>query len=225
MRIFSYVLTALVTIFVINVALSFSLPAYRNILVTVRTGIFSAPGESIEERAIAEKKAENDRLIESLERIDRHMETLVTASKTVPENDASKNEPEEKRKILLSGIFLTKIMPEITLKKIENDGFFGIRTMESVSYDTYSDAVKNIKVYAFGETYDTILLHMKLTDSLYTINETDQFFGYSFFLNLLKKDPKDSITRLVISLEGQAIGVEVPRNYYPVLKDMLLKNK
>ena len=38
-----------------------------------------------------------------------------------------------------------------------------------------------------------------------------------------KKDQKDTTIRFVTALEGRAIGVEVPSNYYPTLKKMLLK--
>lgn len=116
-------------------------------------------------------------------------------------------------------------MPEVTPKKMENSGFFGIQVMGKIVYNTYADEKRKIKVYAFQETYDTLLLNMKLTSSVYALNETDQFFGYTFFLNPIKKDPRDTTIRFVTALEGRAIGIEVPKNYYPNLKKMLLKNK
>lgn len=67
-------------------------------------------------------------------------------------------------------------MPEVTLKKVENDGFFGIKVMGNVQYNTYWDERKKIKIYAFRETYNDFLLNMKLTSSVYSLNETDQFF-------------------------------------------------
>jgi len=66
---------------------------------------------------------------------------------------------------------------------------------------------------------------MKLTGSVYTLNETDQFFGYTFFLNPVKKDPKDKTVRFITAIEGRAVGVEVPKNYYSTFKKMLLTNK
>lgn len=79
MRIFSYIITALVTIFVINIALSFSLPSYRNILVKVRTGIFPSQADHGAEDA---KNRENARLVESLDRIDKHIESLGGVQKS-----------------------------------------------------------------------------------------------------------------------------------------------
>lgn len=97
--------------------------------------------------------------------------------------------------------------------------------MGKIIYSTYLDEKKKVKIYAFNHTYDTMLLNMKLTNSVYILNETDQFFGYTVFLNPTKKDPKDVTIRFITALEGRAIGVEVPKNYYSTFKKMLLKNK
>lgn len=55
---------------------------------------------------------------------------------------------------------------------------------------------------------------------MYEINETDQFFGFTFFLNPIKKD---KTIRFVTSIEGKAVGIEVTKSYYPALKKILLK--
>lgn len=122
--------------------------------------------------------------------------------------------------IPVSGLFLAKIMPDIDLKKTDNKGIFNIYLFNKIPFTTYADEKKKIKVYAFGETYDTMLANLKLTSSVYKINETDQFFGYTFFLNPTRKD---STIRFVTAMEGRAIGIEVPKSYYPTLKKMLLK--
>lgn len=184
--------------------------------------------------------------MESLDRIDKHIESLSEAQKTstgmtimtgvvntrtgIASSTSGVILPEAEiipveSSIPLSGLFLSKIMPDINPKKIDNNGFFGIQVMGKIVYSTYADEKKNIKIYAFEETYDTLLLNMKLTSSVYTLNETDQFFGYTFFLNPTKKDPKDTTVRFITALEGRAIGVEVPKNYYSTFRKMLLKNK
>lgn len=48
--------------------------------------------------------------------------------------------------------------------------------MGKIAYSTYSDEMRKIKIYAFSDTYDTLLLNMKLASSVYSLNETDQFF-------------------------------------------------
>lgn len=78
--------------------------------------------------------------------------------------------------ILVSGLFLAKIMPDIDLKKTDNKGIFNIYLFNKIPFTTYLDEKKHVKVYAFGETYDTMLANLKLTSSVYKINETDQFF-------------------------------------------------
>lgn len=243
MRTFSYILIALVTVFVLNIALSFSLPAYRNAFVNVRSTLFPFSKKAPSQDLAEVKQSENTRLAESLDRIDKHIESLSDAKKTgtgtialngatatgtvsassgsvIPQEEAPK-EPD----IPLSGIFLQKIMPDIMPKKIENKGFFGIQVMGKILYNTYLDEHKRVKIYTFNETYDTLLINMKLTGSVYTLNETDQFFGYTFFLNPVKKDPKDKTVRFITAIEGRAVGVEVPKNYYSTFKKMLLTNK
>ncbi len=190
MRVFSYTLTALVTIFIINIALSFSLPTYRNALINIRKNIYSPLEVTPQVSKVDMGNIDNTHLVESLDRIDKHIESLTEAKQTTPkiitlsgaiidatgtlapEIDTTPKEID----IPLSGIFLAKIMPEVTLKKVENDGFFGIKVMGDIQYNTYWDERRNIKIYAFGETYDAFLLNMKLTRSVYTLNETDQFF-------------------------------------------------
>lgn len=196
MRTFSYILIALVTIFVINIALSFSLPSYRDMLVNVRSNILPFQKKAPSQDVGNEKKSENERLTESLDRIDKHIASLDDTKKAgtgtvaqsgttttgtgtsaasgsiAPQEELAPKEPD----IPLSGIFLQKIMPEIMPKKIENKGFFSIQVMGKILYNTYLDESKKVKIYAFNETYDTLLINMKLTSSVYTLNETDQFF-------------------------------------------------
>ena len=190
MRIFSYIFTALVAVFVINIVLSFALPSYRTALVNVRTSIFPDSKKAPVEIPTETKKSETDRLAESLDRIDKHIESLGEIKKTgagvfvgsgsivtlsgtrTSQEDVVPKEPE----ISVSGLFLAKIMPEVILKKVDNKGFFGIQVMGKIAYNTYSDEKKKVKIYAFSESYDTLLLNMKLASTVYKINETDQFF-------------------------------------------------
>jgi hypothetical protein len=198
MRIFSYTLAALVTIFIINIVLSFSIPSYRNTLVNIRSTFSPSPDTLSHTETVKIGEKENARLVESLDRIDKHIEslseikkingTITNGSGIIKNNTGVLNngsgeiigETEgiipTKPDIILSGIFLSKIMPEVTLKKVENDGFFGIKVMGDIQYSTYWDEKRKIKIYAFQETYNTFLLNMKLTSSVYKINETDQFF-------------------------------------------------
>ncbi len=66
-----------------------------------------------------------------------------------------------------------------------------------------------------------MLSNLKLVSSVYTINESDTFYDATFYLNATNK--KDSTVRFVTSLEGRAIGLEVPKSLYPKIKKLLTK--
>jgi hypothetical protein len=82
MRIFSYIFSAFVFIFIVNIALSFSLPTYRQSIVDMRIKIF--PKTDSNNGLVHEevRTTENTRLIESLERLDKHMASLGEVRKT-----------------------------------------------------------------------------------------------------------------------------------------------
>jgi len=82
MRVFSYTLTALVTIFVINIALSFLLPTYRNTLINIRTSIYPPLDATPQANKAEIGNIDNTRLVESLDRIDKHITSLTEASQT-----------------------------------------------------------------------------------------------------------------------------------------------
>jgi len=82
MRTFSYILVTLVTVFVINIALSFSLPAYRNAFINVRSTLFPFSKKAPSQDMTENRQSENTRLAESLDRIDKHIESLSDTKKT-----------------------------------------------------------------------------------------------------------------------------------------------
>lgn len=238
MRTASYILLAIVTIFLVNVVLSFALPGYRNGLIEARTrllGIAPRPTEIL----LQEK---DNHLASSLDRIDESIRMLATSTGTVVKSTGTGTSvgsgtastgtvvnsgvtvapiaPPTSPDIPISGLFLAKILKEITPKKIDSTGIFDIHIFTKIDYTTYEDAKKKIKIYAFDQNYDTMLKNLKLVSAVYTINESDTFFENTFFLN----PPKDDgIVRFVTTVENRAIGVEVPKRYYPTLKKSLLK--
>lgn len=64
-------------IFIINIIISFSFPAYRNILIDIRNNISTVSDIPPQENEASIKKMEDTHLIESLERIDKHIESLA----------------------------------------------------------------------------------------------------------------------------------------------------
>jgi len=243
MRTFSYILLGIVIIFVVNIVISLTVPSYRENLILMREKIIgkkiSTPVD--ENKTIPQQSTELTGSTVLVKTGAMVMENNTGATVIIPTQTGSVatwsvvtthsgaqinqiivptiNTPIEPN-IPLSGLFLAKIMPDIDLKKTENKGMFNIYLFNKIPFTTYVDEKKKIKVYAFDETYDTMLANLKLTSSVYKINETDQFFWYTFFLNPTRKD---STIRFVTAMEGRAIGVEVPKSYYPTLKNILLK--
>jgi len=79
---------------------------------------------------------------------------------------------------------------------------------------------KQLKVYAFDNDYDYLKANFKLLENMYKINETDTFFGYTFFLNSLKND---GMIRFVTRVDGRSVGVEISKKWYKELKKILIK--
>lgn len=127
----------------------------------------------------------------------------------------------EKKEYPISALMLTRLMPDVFLKKTENKGIFDIHIFSSLDYTTYIDEKAKVKIYVFAEPYSVMLSNLKLVSSVYAINESDTFFDATFYLNATNK--KDTTIRFVTSLEGRAIGLEIPKSLYPKIKKLLTK--
>ena len=91
---------------------------------------------------------------------------------------------------------------------------------DTIEYMTYEDKAKKMKVYAFDNEYDYLKTNFKLLENMYKVNETDTFFGYTFFLNPIKDD---GIVRFVTKVDGRSVGVEISKRWYKALKKLLVK--
>ncbi len=110
-------------------------------------------------------------------------------------------------------------MPKFLPKKIENKGIFDIHIFESIDYTTYVDEKSGVKIFVFNESYTVMRSNLKLISWVYTINETDTFFDASFFLNPTSKN--DSRIRFVTALDNHAIGFEMTKSQYTLIKKLL----
>ena len=119
----------------------------------------------------------------------------------------------------LSVLLQAKMIPDVTLKIVENKGIFDIRIFTSLGYTTHRDDKNRVNIYAFSESYPVILTNLKLVSNVYTIKETDTFFEASFFLNPTNK--RDTTIRFVTSIAGKAYGFEIPKIFYPRIKKLL----
>jgi len=135
MRFVSYILLSLVMIFLTNVAAAFLFPSYRTILREAKTGIVGQHPES-EDRALKQNEITQKILADSLDRIDKSILSLASntgsiqmgmmtgsgqsVSGAIIPPSITPPVPIVDPDIAISGLFLAKIMPDITLKKTEN---------------------------------------------------------------------------------------------------------
>lgn len=161
---------------------------------------------------------------EKIKQLEQTVEELSKKTGLTPVNQSplETSGGSEKEIIKLSGKFLAKVMPTLTLELIENNGIYGLYIFDmTTSYSTYEDPKFGIKVIASSLTYDTFLKNAKaLWKEVYTVNETKTFPFRSFYLNPPKSD---STVRLVLESENQSIALEVSKSKFPTLKKLLEK--
>lgn len=126
--------------------------------------------------------------------------------------------PKPPKTFPIPGSLLAQLMPQFIPLKVENEGIFGIKALEKLEYQTYSDRKKRLKVFVFDMNYDVAKLNFRSAITMYKINEADTFFGSTFFLNAIKPD---QIIRFVTVIDGKAIGFEFPKKSYTVIKKLL----
>lgn len=96
----------------------------------------------------------------------------------------------------ISLLIQARLLPDYTFKKFESKSPFGISIFSNLEYTTYRDIGKNIKIYAFSDSYFTILSTFQLPTNVYSVKESNTFFEKTFYLNPAKKD--DGIVRFVV---------------------------
>ncbi|MBS9784360.1 hypothetical protein KGV55_03345 [Candidatus Gracilibacteria bacterium] len=142
----------------------------------------------------------------------------TNAHQKAPQQTSQQIDP---RIVPISAKFLAKIMPTITLKKINNDGIFGLKIFDkNVIYTTYEDSKFGITVIASMLPYDQFLQNFKaLDDAVYTVNETKTFPFKSFYVNPKKSQAN---ARLVMQVETQTLLVTLPKSKFNTFKKLIL---
>jgi hypothetical protein len=115
-----------------------------------------------------------------------------------------------------------KLGTTFELKKIENAWIFWIKDNKAftgVEYSTYYNFKRRLNVYVFDKDYKTMLSNFKQANA-YKINEADNFFWFTFYLNPLKADNK---TRFVTLIEWTVVWFEIEKPFYETLKKSLQK--
>lgn len=112
-------------------------------------------------------------------------------------------------------------MPTINLKKIKNDGIYGLKIFDNdIIYTTYEDSKFGITVIASMLPYPQFLQNFKaIDDNVYTINETKTFPFKSFYVNPKKTQAN---ARIVMQVETQTLLITLPKSKFTTFKKLIL---
>lgn len=123
--------------------------------------------------------------------------------------------------IEVSGKLLSLLMPTVTLTQIDNAGIFDLHVFDSnTKYSTYQDVKLWLTLIVTRLPYDTFLKNIQAVgEKVYSTNEKTWFPFRSFYLNPPKAD---TLVRLVIEIEWETIGIEIPKTKFSILKELLL---
>lgn len=227
MRAIVAILLVLVLAVFANIGFAIFSPAYRAQIRSI-TGNTSARLEQTSGVPTVTPPSEVQKLSESIEKMAIGLDALALTGSTQAVTKVNTGSvapvappPPEKKEYPISALMLTRLMPDVFPKKTENKGIFDIHIFSSLDYTTYIDEKAKVKIYVFAEPYSVMLSNLKLVSGVYAINESDTFFDATFYLNATNK--KDTMIRFVTSLEGRAIGLEIPKSLYPKIKKLLTK--
>ncbi len=179
--------------------------------------------ETLKYQAKTEQKLENlekklDAIIESR---GVHQEETPGASPKEPQKAPQITEQIDAKIVPISAKFLSKIMPTITLKKLDNKGIFWLKIFDKdITYTSYEDSKFGITVIASMLPYNEFLKNFKaLDDKVFTVNETKSFPFRSFYVNPPKSD---STARLVMQVETQTLLITIPKSRFATFKKLIL---
>lgn len=222
MRIFSYFLSSLAIFLILNIVLSFSFVWYRDFLKNVKNQI-NWTEVSLKEGNLRNKDNEvNERLLSTIEELSQNIEKISTKeNNSTGSLQNATNTGKTIENLWLPNSLTFKILPQFNPLKVENNWFYDIKSADvaDLKYNSYFDEKKNLKIYVFEKWYGDIMTLIRKY-SKYKINEKNNFFGYSFYLNPIFKDDK---VRFVVQLEAKSVWFEISNTNYEQLKILLLK--
>jgi hypothetical protein len=123
--------------------------------------------------------------------------------------------------IPISGKFLAKVMPTMEFSLTENNGIFDLHVFdEGATYSTYTDQKMGVTLIVSSMSYNVFLANSKaLGKEVFNVNETKTFPFRSFYLNPPKSD---TLVRIVIEIESQAIAIQIPKTKFKAFQSLLL---
>lgn len=241
MKYTSYILSFLWVVLVFNIFLSYSSESYRVFLKDTKSKFLWVSKNEVIEKMNKDQIEVNTKILNSIDKLNENIE--VASRKNTEAEDLRKISDiisssswetvsssweiddtvieSDTHKFDLPATLLTKLLPEINPKKIQNSWVFWIKDekfLKDFDYATYSDLKKKITIYVFDKDYSKMKSFFWYA-TWYKLNETDTFFWFTFFLNSIKNDQK---VRFVMILEWIAIWFETDKSNYDLLKKNIL---
>lgn len=228
MKYVSYILSWIAIVLLFNIFLSYSSVSYRSFLRDTKDKMMWVSKEEVITKMSKDQIEINTKILNSIDKLNENLDKLDknkinnTLSLDTSSWETLSWETTKKTELLdIPWTLVTKLLPNINPLKVENSWIFDIKNDKSIdelNYVTYNDTKKRIKIYVFEKSYDELKVLFKL-NSKYKVNESDNFFWYSFYLNPVKKDIK---IRFVTQLEWKAIWFDILKTNYELLKKSLL---
>lgn len=113
---------------------------------------------------------------------------------------------------------LVKVEKAYNFRKSSQNDVFGAFIFNFPVEITVADRVR---MYVFENDYALIRRNLLLLDTMYSFQDTTDFFGKTMFLN--DKTGDGQIVRFITEIDGHAVGFEVLRDEYNDLKSLLLQ--
>ncbi len=201
----------------------YSMSGKGNLLTAVRTNQAKETDTSVAIETLKYQIKTDAKIDELTKKIDElTQKKQIGESKIILSADSASETGGTQKTLPISGKFLAKIMPTFNLTLSENNGIFDIHLFDAgIEYSTYVDEKIGITLVVSTMSYNTFLANTKwLGKEVYTPNETKTFPFRSFYLNPPKPD---TLVRVVMEIENQAIAIQIPKTKFNTLKDLLLK--
>lgn len=137
---------------------------------------------------------------------------------TIPKNTSSNDTRSPIISTSVNDKILSKVEKTYKFRKSTQNDIFGAFIFNFPVEITVADS---IRMYVFENDYALIRRNLLLLDSMYTFQDTTDFFGKTLFLN--DKTGDGQIVRFVTEIDGHAVWFEVLRDEYNDLKSLLLQ--
>lgn len=231
MKYVSYILSVIAIILLFNIFLSYASVSYRGFLKDTKDKMMWVSKTDVIEKMSKDQMEINSKILNSIDKLNENIDNLSKNSTKNWNNSWISNNLTNTwetqswtvnlaNELEIPWTLLTKLQPKINPIKSENSWIFDTKNNKDfdwIEYITYIDTKKRIKIFVFDMAYSELKDLFK-SKSKFSVNEVDNFFGFTFFLNPIKKDIK---VRFVTQVEWKAVWFELLKNSYELIKEEL----